>query len=61
MLIFDTFVLQFLYEYKRYKQKNGCCDNQRRLRIAKKECRSVSKQSLLYILKGLEQDEEKRD
>lgn len=30
-------------------------------RIAKKECRSVSKQALLYILKGLEQSEGKRD
>ena len=30
-------------------------------RIAKKECRSVSKQALLYILKGLEQAEGKRD
>lgn len=36
-------------------------DYERIERIAKKECRSVSKQSLLYILKGLEQDEEKRD
>ncbi len=28
---------------------------------AKKECRSISKQGFLYLLKGLEKSEEKQD
>nr|DAD89837.1 MAG TPA: Transcriptional regulator, RHH-like, CopG [Myoviridae sp. ctsip2] len=36
-------------------------DYERLEQIAKKECRSVSKQSLLYILEGIKNSEGKRD